>query len=70
MPLKTIDDFSIKQLHILDENGKMDPDLEPDLSGDDLKKLYQAMTLSRMADARIRNLQRQGRVVAEVLAGL
>jgi pyruvate dehydrogenase E1 component alpha subunit len=62
MPLKTIDDFSIKQLHILDENGKVDPDLEPDLSGDDLKKLYQAMTLSRMADARMLNLQRQGRL--------
>jgi pyruvate dehydrogenase E1 component alpha subunit len=62
MPLKTIDDFSIKQLHILDENGKVDPDLEPDLSEDDLKTLYQAMTLSRMADARMLNLQRQGRL--------
>jgi pyruvate dehydrogenase E1 component alpha subunit len=62
MPLHTIDDFSIKQLHILDENGKLDPDLEPDLSEDDLKKLYQAMTLSRMADARMLNLQRQGRL--------
>ena len=62
MPLKTIDDFSINQLHILDENGKVDPDLEPDLSEDELKKLYQAMTLSRMADARMLNLQRQGRL--------
>jgi pyruvate dehydrogenase E1 component alpha subunit len=62
MPLQTIDDFSIKQLHILDENGTLDQDLEPDLSEDDLKKLFQAMTLSRMADARMLNLQRQGRL--------
>jgi pyruvate dehydrogenase E1 component alpha subunit len=62
MPLKTIDDFSIQQLHILDENGTVDTDLEPDLGEDELKKLYQAMTLSRMADARMLNLQRQGRL--------
>ncbi|MFO7913449.1 MAG: pyruvate dehydrogenase (acetyl-transferring) E1 component subunit alpha [Desulfotignum sp.] len=62
MPLTTIDDFSIKLLHILDENGKVDPDLEPDLSQDELEKLFQAMTLSRMADTRMLNLQRQGRL--------
>ena len=62
MPLKTIDDFSIRQLHILDENGIVDKDLEPDLHEDDLTTLYQAMTLSRMADARMLNLQRQGRI--------
>jgi pyruvate dehydrogenase E1 component alpha subunit len=62
MPLKIIDEFNIKQLHILDETGKVDKDLEPDISDDDLKKLYQAMTLSRMADARMLNLQRQGRI--------
>jgi pyruvate dehydrogenase E1 component alpha subunit len=62
MPLKTIGDFNIQQLHILDENGTVDKDLAPDLSDDDLKKLYHAMTLSRMADARMLNLQRQGRI--------
>jgi len=62
MPLTTIDDFRIKQLQILDEKGSVDPELEPDLSEDDLKKLFQAMTLSRMADARMLNLQRQGRL--------
>jgi pyruvate dehydrogenase E1 component alpha subunit len=62
MPSKTIDDFSIRQLHILDENGIVDKDLEPDLNENDLTTLYQAMTLSRMADARMLNLQRQGRI--------
>ncbi|MDT8379190.1 MAG: pyruvate dehydrogenase (acetyl-transferring) E1 component subunit alpha [Desulfotignum sp.] len=62
MPLKIIDEFNIQQLLILDETGKVDKDLEPDISDDDLKKLYQAMILSRMADARMLNLQRQGRI--------
>ncbi len=37
MPLKTLDEFTVQNLQILDENGSLDQDLEPDLSDDDLK---------------------------------
>lgn len=62
MPLKTIDEFSISYLSILDETGAVDRKLEPDLSREALVGLYLAMSLSRMADARMLNLQRQGRL--------
>lgn len=62
MPLTTIDEFSIQKLSILDENGHVDKSLEPALPETDLMYLYRSMTLSRMADARMLNLQRQGRL--------
>ena len=62
MPLNKIKEFSIHYLGILDENGKLDSNLEPDISQKDLLKLYRYMTLSRMVDARMLNLQRQGRL--------
>ena len=62
MPLNTIENFSIKYLSILDEKGNVDPDLEPVLPKEDLLRLHRYMTLSRMADARMLNLQRQGRL--------
>jgi pyruvate dehydrogenase E1 component alpha subunit len=62
MTLRTLDNFSIDYLQILDENGNVDKALEPDLSQEDLLKLHYYMTLSRMADARMLNLQRQGRL--------
>ncbi len=62
MPLKTIEKFQVDYLQILDENGKVDKKLEPDLENQDLLNLHRAMTLSRMADARMLNLQRQGRL--------
>ena len=62
MPLNTIESFDIKRLQILDEKGGADPDLEPDLSSDQLIYLYESMMLSRLMDARMLNLQRQGRL--------
>ncbi len=62
MPLKTIDNFEVQYLQILDENGKLDKNLEPDISKEDLLKLYRAMVLSREADSRMLKLQRQGRL--------
>ncbi len=62
MPLHTIEKFSISYMQILDEKGNVDPELDPDLSRDDLLKLYRYMTLSRMVDSRMLNLQRQGRL--------
>ncbi|MFH0980627.1 MAG: pyruvate dehydrogenase (acetyl-transferring) E1 component subunit alpha [Planctomycetota bacterium] len=61
MPLKPVARFSISYLQILDEKGKLDEKLEPQLSPDELKKLYWWMCLAREADQRMHKLQRQGR---------
>jgi pyruvate dehydrogenase E1 component alpha subunit len=53
---------SIESLSILDENGKLDRELEPDISGEMLLKLYRAMLLGRRFDERLLDLQRQGRI--------
>ncbi len=62
MPLKTLESFTVKYLQILDENGRVDKDLVPDIKDEDLLKLHYFMTLSRMMDKRMLNLQRQGRL--------
>jgi pyruvate dehydrogenase E1 component alpha subunit len=54
--------FAIEYLSILDSDGNLDTSLEPDLSGDDLKRLYRAMLLGRRLDERMLRLQRQGRI--------
>jgi pyruvate dehydrogenase E1 component alpha subunit len=53
---------NIDSLSILDENGKLDEELEPDISGEMLLELYQAMLLGRRFDERLLDLQRQGRI--------
>jgi pyruvate dehydrogenase E1 component alpha subunit len=62
MPLDIIEKFEISRLSILDENGNLDRDLDPGLPDNKLVELYEAMTLSRMMDKRMLNLQRQGRL--------
>lgn len=62
MPYKTVESFTIGYLQILSETGDLDKDLEPDLTDKDLQKLYKAMLYSRMADSKVVNLQRQGRL--------
>ena len=53
MPRKPIDlPYKIESLSILDENGDVDKDLEPELSADDLKKMYWFMLLARRAERR------------------
>ena len=49
-------------LQYLDENGKFDPSREPEISKDDLLKIYRFMVLCREADQKMLNLQRQGRI--------
>ncbi len=53
---------NIEYLSILDENAKVDKELEPKLSADDLKTMYRYMVLARRGDERMLNLQRQGRI--------
>jgi pyruvate dehydrogenase E1 component alpha subunit len=62
MPLKSVETFDLKRLEVLDETGHVDEDLEPSLSPDQLVSLYESMMLSRLMDARMLNLQRQGRL--------
>ena len=62
MPRKIVGNFKVEYLQILDEKGKVDKNLEPQIPDADLKKMYEVMLLARMADAKSVNLQRTGRL--------
>ncbi|MCE5336537.1 MAG: pyruvate dehydrogenase (acetyl-transferring) E1 component subunit alpha [Desulfobacteraceae bacterium] len=63
MPKREIDlPYRIEYLSILDENGQVDIDLDPNLPEDLLLKLYRAMVLARRFDERMLILQRQGKI--------
>jgi len=63
MPRKKITlSENVEYLSILDENGKLDKKLEPDISEDVLLRLHRTMLLGRRFDERLLNLQRQGRI--------
>ena len=63
MPRKEINIANkVEYLSILDHNGELDADLEPDIPAKFLLKLYRAMLLGRKFDERLLNLQRQGRI--------
>jgi pyruvate dehydrogenase E1 component alpha subunit len=62
MPRRTLAEFTVQYLQILDEEGTLDTELEPDLSEDDLHRLYRAMVRARELDERMLKLQRQGRI--------
>jgi len=54
--------FIVEHMSILDSDGNLDTALEPELSPEDLKRLYRAMLLGRRLDERMLKLQRQGRI--------
>jgi pyruvate dehydrogenase E1 component subunit alpha len=54
--------FQVEYLSILDSDGNLDASLEPDIPGEDLRRLYRAMLLGRRLDERMIRLQRQGRI--------
>jgi pyruvate dehydrogenase E1 component alpha subunit len=63
MPRKRIDlPCTVDYLSILDENGQVDKELEPEIPDELLLKLYHYMVLGRNFDARMLSLQRQGRL--------
>jgi pyruvate dehydrogenase E1 component alpha subunit len=63
MPRKKINiPEKLEYLSILDEKGKLDEKLEPDIPKDLLLKLHRAMVLARRFDERLLSLQRQGRL--------
>src|SRR5919201_5362810 len=54
--------FQVEYLSVLDSDGNLDTSLEPELSADQLKRVYRAMVLGRRLDERMVRLQRQGRI--------
>jgi pyruvate dehydrogenase E1 component alpha subunit len=63
MPRKAIElPLQLEYMSILDENGQVDRDLEPDLPDSVLLKLHRTMVLGRRFDERMLTLQRQGRI--------
>lgn len=62
MPRKELDTWSVSHLQILDEDGKVDKELEPKIKKDDLLAMYRAMVWGRITDERMLKLQRQGRI--------
>ena len=53
---------NIDYLSILDEKGKLDKNLEPNIPEELLLKLHKAVLLGRRFDERLLSLQRQGRI--------
>jgi len=63
MPRETIEiETTVEHLSILDEDGKLDESLEPDLPDALLERMHRTMWLARRFDARMLSLQRQGRI--------
>ena len=52
----------IEYISILNEDGELDRELEPDISEELLLRLYRTMRLARTFDERLLSLQRQGRI--------
>lgn len=60
--LKILKNFSVSYMQVLDENGKIDGKLMPELSNEDIQKMYESMVLGRMFDETMLKLQREGRI--------
>ena len=53
-------------MHVIREDGSLDPTLDPGLSIDQVVALYKAMLRTRIVDDRLEKLQRQGRIAFHV----
>jgi pyruvate dehydrogenase E1 component alpha subunit len=62
MPIKKVYEGSVDYLQVLDEKGNVDRKLEPKLTPDLLKKMFELMILTRAYDDKSVKLQRQGRM--------
>ena len=60
--IKTIANFSVEYLQILDENGKTDKKLMLSLPDSLIRKMYEIMILTRTFDEKAVKLQRGGRL--------
>ena len=59
---KTIAEFKVPYVQILDEHGVFDKKNSVKISDDDLKKIYESMVVTRAFDDKALKLQRQGRL--------
>ncbi|MBI3753199.1 MAG: pyruvate dehydrogenase (acetyl-transferring) E1 component subunit alpha [Deltaproteobacteria bacterium] len=62
MPETIIEKIEVKRLQILYENGNVDESLMPDLSDNDLKKMFELFILARQFDQRALKLHAEGRL--------
>ncbi|WP_026841933.1 pyruvate dehydrogenase (acetyl-transferring) E1 component subunit alpha [Citrifermentans bremense] len=62
MPEEVLATFQVKRVSVLNENGSADLALMPELSADQIWRMYQLMVLSRCFDERAVSLQREGRL--------
>lgn len=63
MPIKTVANFEVKYMQILDENGNVDSGLDPKIPDEQLKEMYRVTVLARTYDRKCMKLQRQGRIL-------
>lgn len=62
MPLKTLANFTVNYLQILNELGKCDEQLIPKIAESDIKKMFELMLFTRAFDETALKLQREGRL--------
>lgn len=63
MPRNPIElEYAVEYLSILDENGELDNELEPNLDSDLLQRMFRTMLLARRFDEHLLTLQSEGRV--------
>jgi pyruvate dehydrogenase E1 component alpha subunit len=62
MPEELIAKFEVKRLRVLNERGDADTALMPEISDDEIWRMYEMMLLSRIFDERAVALQREGRI--------
>jgi len=62
MSEETVESINVKRLAILDEKGEVDISLMPDLSDEQIRKMYELLVLARIFDERALYMQREGRI--------
>lgn len=62
MTKKVAKEIKVEYIQILDEEGNADESILPQLSDDELKKMYEVMVYVREFDQKVFNMQRQGRL--------
>ncbi len=62
MSESSIGKFEVKRLEILSPDGKVDEELMPNLSDEQIIEMYKTMVLTRAFDDKALKLQRQGRL--------
>lgn len=60
MPRRQIEDLDVERLEILDSDGNVDDELEPDIADDTLLEMYRDLVFARTFDEKAFKLQRRG----------